>query len=161
MTSQSKSRGSATHATIAREKTLVLLKPDAVERNLIGALIQRFEQAGLKVGNCRWLLPSRAMLSTHYADLKKKNPRAFARTVASLAGKPFLAVRLSGPNAILKTRALVGPTDPLKAPAGTIRGDYGADSIDLADQEDRATDNLVHASDSPASAKRELALWFQ
>jgi nucleoside-diphosphate kinase len=144
----------------AAQQTLVLIKPDALERKLVGCLIQRFELAGLKIRNCRWTIASRTLLTTHYAELKEKNPRAFARTLEGFADKPFIALALEGPNVILKARALIGPTDPSKAPPGTIRGDFGSDGLELADQENRATQNLVHASDSPESAQRELALWF-
>ena len=88
------------------------------------------------------------------------NERAFQRTTASLENRPFVAVLLAGPNAIVKVRAMTGPTDPVKAPAGTIRGDFGCDTIALADAEDRATDNLIHAADSEASVVRESAIWF-
>ncbi len=140
--------------------TLVLIKPDALERGLVGTLLARFEAAGLRVENCRSVCPDQAHMETHYADLKVRNARAFARTVKSLANRPFIAVRLSGTGAIQKVRALVGPTDPLMAPPGTIRGDFGNDSLAVADAEDRATNNLVHAADSEAAVARETALWF-
>ncbi len=140
--------------------TLVLIKPDALERGLVGTVLARFEAAGLRVENCRFLCPDQAHLEAHYADLESRNARAFARTVRSLANRPFVAVRLSGTGAIQKVRALVGPTDPLAAPPGTIRGDFGEDSIAVADAEDRATNNLVHAADSESAVAREAALWF-
>lgn len=150
----------ATSPAANTEQTLILIKPDALKRNLIGALIQRFETAGLKVRACRWIVASRSLLAAHYADLQEKNSRAFNRTVDSLAGEPFLALALEGPDAIIRARSLIGPTDPSKAAPGTIRGDFGTDTIELADRENRATHNLVHAADSLASAQRELALWF-
>lgn len=143
------------------EHTLVLLKPDALERGLAGAILGRFEAAGLRLTDCCCVQPNLEFLSQHYAELRVNHPDAFERTARYLAGKPFIAVRLTGPHAVRKTRLLVGPTDPLQAPAGTIRGDYGADSIALADAEQRATLNLVHAADSPEAAARELQLWFQ
>ena len=142
------------------QKTLILLKPDALERGLTGGILARFEAAGLRIENCRHVRPTLSQLETHYADLRSRNERAFRRTTASLENRPFVAIILAGPNAILKVRALTGPTDPLKAPAGTIRGDFGCDTIDQADAENRATDNLIHAADSEASVARETAIWF-
>ncbi len=142
-------------------QTLVLLKNDALERGLAGAILARFERAGLRIAECRLLRPSLALWQQHYADLKERNPSAFERSTRYLAGTPILALVLSGPNAVQKARAMVGSTDPLKAPPGTIRGDFSPDSIDLADAENRSTFNLVHAADSEASAQREIALWLE
>jgi nucleoside-diphosphate kinase len=142
------------------QKTLILLKPDAIERGLAGAILARFEAAGLRLENCRQVRPTLSQLELHYAELRSVNERAFQRTTASLENRPFVAVLLAGPNAIVKVRAMTGPTDPVKAPAGTIRGDFGCDTIALADAEDRATDNLIHAADSEASVVRESAIWF-
>ncbi|MBI5385297.1 MAG: nucleoside-diphosphate kinase [Verrucomicrobia bacterium] len=142
------------------QRTLILLKPDAIDRGLAGAILARFEAAKLCIEKCRSVRPSLEQLEAHYADLKPRNERAFRRTTASLQGKLFIAVLLSGPNAIQKVRALTGPTDPLAAPAGTVRGDFGNDTIDQADAENRAADNLVHAADSVASVEREMAIWF-
>ena len=142
------------------EKTLVLIKPDALERGLVGEIVRRFESAGLRIQNIRWTRLSRALLEEHYADLKSKNPRAFDRNTRYLAEKHALALVLAGVNAVGKVRSLVGPTDPSLAPPGTIRGDLSPDSIAFADSQDRGLHNLVHAADSPGSATKELALWF-
>jgi nucleoside-diphosphate kinase len=142
------------------QQTLVLLKPDALERGLAGAILARFEAACLRVNDARMVRPTLSQLEAHYADLKKRELRAFARTTSSLVGKPFLALILTGPNAIQKVRTLVGPTDPLAAPAGTIRGDFGNDTIPQADAENRTALNLVHAADSEASVARETGIWF-
>ena len=142
------------------ETTLILLKPDAIQRGLCGEILARFERAGLRVLDLRQVRCTTALLASHYAELRTKNRRAFDRTTGYLRGQFVIAVRLSGPNAIAKTRALLGPTDPVTAPAGTIRGDFSADSTTLADEENRGTFNLVHAADSPASARRETRLWF-
>lgn len=143
------------------EQTLILLKPDALERGLAGAILARLENALLRIERARLVRPTLEQLREHYADLQSRDERAFRRTTRSLEGKPFLALLLAGPNAILKARALAGPTDPLAAPPGTIRGDFGNDTIRQADAEDRTTLNLVHAADSPASVAREAALWFR
>jgi nucleoside-diphosphate kinase len=142
------------------EETLVIIKPDALERGQAGEVIRRLEQAGLRIRNARWISPTLATVQKHYADLKVKNPRAFDRNTRYLAGKNAIALVLSGVNAIAKVRMLIGPTEPAAAPAGTIRGDLSSDTIKLADAEDRGLYNLVHAADSPESAKREIQLWF-
>jgi nucleoside-diphosphate kinase len=142
------------------QQTLVLLKPDAIERGLAGAILMRFEAAQLRVVDARLQRPALALLEQHYADLRQREERAFLRTTRSLAGKPFLALIIEGPNAIRKVRALAGSTEPLTAPPGTIRGDFGADTIAEADAEFRTVSNLVHAADSEASVERERALWF-
>jgi nucleoside-diphosphate kinase len=142
------------------EDTLVLLKPDALDRGLCGEVLARLERAGLRIARSRDVRLTRSLLARHYADLRETNPSAYRRNVPCLTGRKVLALVLRGPNAVAKTRALIGPTDPLKAPAGTIRGDFSADSVLVADAASRGLYNLVHASDSPASARREIRLWF-
>jgi nucleoside-diphosphate kinase len=142
------------------QRTLILLKQDAIDRSLVGEILARFEKANLRVENCRFLQPDVDHWQRHYADLKARQPAAFERTTRYLAGKPVVAVILVGNNAIQKARNLIGVTDPLKAAPGTLRGDWGNDSIALADAENRATANLVHAADSEASVASEIALWF-
>jgi len=142
------------------EETLVLIKPDALGRGLVGEIIGRFERAGLKIGNVRLVCPRLTEVEKHYSDLKVRNARAFDRNTRYLAGKQTIAVVLVGVNAIAKVRALIGPTEPASAPPGTIRGDLSADTIKLSDAEDRGLYNLVHAAASAGSAKREIALWF-
>ena len=142
------------------EETLVLIKPDALERGLTGEIIRRFETAGLRIRNTRWVCPDLALVQRHYTDLQAKNPRAFDRNTRYLAGKNALAIVLAGVNAVAKVRALIGPTEPAGAPPGTIRGDLSSDAIKRADAEDRGLYNLVHAADSLDSARNEIALWF-
>jgi len=142
------------------QTTLILIKPDALQRGLAGAILARFETAGLRIVNCRFVQPTLAQLEAHYAELRSRNERAFRRTTGSLQDQPFVAILLAGPNAIAKVRALTGPTEPLPAPAGTIRGDWGNDTIARADAENRTTNNLVHAADSEAAVARETAIWF-
>jgi len=142
------------------EETLVLIKPDALERGLVGEIIRRFEAAGLRIQNIRWASLSRALLEKHYADLNSKNPRAFDRNTRYLVGKDAVALVLAGANAIGKVRLLIGPTEPASAAPGTIRGDLSSDTIRIADSQDRGLHNLVHAADSADSAQKEIALWF-
>ena len=142
------------------EETLVLIKPDALERGLTGEILRRFEAAGLRIQNIRWTCLSRTLIEEHYADLKSKNPRAFDRNTRYLAEKHAIALLLAGVNAVGKVRVIIGPTDPAGAPPGTIRGDLSSDSIVFADSQDRGLNNLVHAADSLDSAAREISLWF-
>ena len=142
------------------EETLVLIKPDALERGLTGEILRRFEGAGLRIQNIRWTCLSRTLIEEHYADLKSKNPRAFDRNTRYLAKKNAIALVLAGINAIAKVRMLIGPTEPGAAPPGTIRCDLSSDTIKVADSQDRGLYNLVHAADSADSARREIELWF-
>src|SRR5205809_7952593 len=102
-----------------------------------------------------------ATVKLHYADHEIRNPRAFDRSTRYLAGKNAIAMLVSGVNAIAKVRSLIGPTEPAGAPPGTIRGDLSCDTIRIADAEDRGLFNLVHASDSLDSARKEIELWFE
>ena len=142
------------------EETLILIKPDTLERGLVGEVLRRFESTGLRIRNIRYVCPDLEKVETHYADLKARNPRAFDRNTRYLAGKNAIAVVLSGVKAITKVRTLIGSTEPAAAPPGTIRGDLSSDTIALADAEDRGLFNLIHAADSPDSARREIEHWF-
>jgi nucleoside-diphosphate kinase len=130
------------------ERTLVLVKPDALRRGLVGEIINRFERKGLSIDALVMRRMDAALADTHYAEHVEK---AFYPPLKEfMTGGPLVAAVVSGDSAIEVVRGLVGATDGRKAAAGTIRGD-----LSLSNRE-----NLVHASDSPDSAKRELALWF-
>jgi nucleoside-diphosphate kinase len=124
------------------ERTLVLVKPDGVHRGLVGEVVARLERKGLKLVAARMVRPSRALVEEHYAEHKGK--AFFAGLVDFLSSGPVMAAVVEGEGAIAVVRGLVGPTDPAKAPPGTIRGDLGL----------QVSRNVVHASDSPASADR-------
>jgi nucleoside-diphosphate kinase len=130
------------------ERTLVLIKPDAVRRGLVGEILGRFERKGLAIEAMVLRTMDAALADQHYAEHVEK---AFYPPLKEfMTGGPLVAMILSGDQAIEVVRTLVGVTDGRKAAAGTIRGD-----LSLSNRE-----NLVHASDSPDSAKREIALWF-
>ena len=130
------------------ERSLVLIKPDAVRRGLIGEIIGRFERKGLVIERMVLRTMDAALADQHYADHVEK---AFYPPLKSfMTSGSLIALVISGDEAIDVVRALIGATDGRKAAPGTIRGD-----LSLSNRE-----NLVHASDSPESAKRELALWF-
>jgi nucleoside-diphosphate kinase len=130
------------------ESTLVILKPDAVRRGLIGEVLGRIERKGLRIDGLRMMRVTKAVARRHYQEHAAKP--FFDELVAFITSGPVVVAKVSGRDAIAVVRALMGVTDPAKSPPGTIRGDLGLE----------ITENLVHGSDSPASAKRELALFF-
>jgi nucleoside-diphosphate kinase len=133
---------------MAREETLVIVKPDAVRRGLIGEVIGRIERKGLVIDEMRQLRIERDLAERHYEEHREKP--FYAELVDFITGGEVIVARVSGEQAVSVVRALMGPTDPAAAPPGTIRGDFGT----------VVTENLVHGSDSPESAKRELDLFF-
>jgi nucleoside-diphosphate kinase len=130
------------------EKTVVLIKPDAVERKLAGEILARFEQRGLEIREARLLTVGRSLADEHYAEHREKP--FFGELVEFITSGPTLALVLEGESAISVVRTTMGATNPTDAAPGTIRGDFA-----LA-----MPDNLVHGSDSPESAQREISLWF-
>ncbi|MFI5491658.1 nucleoside-diphosphate kinase [Actinoplanes sp. NPDC051859] len=135
-------------STSPAERTLVLVKPDALRRGLLGEILGRFERKGLVVEALELRTMDAKLADEHYAEHVDK---AFYPPLKDfMTGGPLVAAVLSGDEVISVVRTLVGATDGRKAAAGTIRGD-----LSLSNRE-----NLVHASDSPDSAKRELAIWF-
>ena len=134
------------------QQTLVLLKPDAVKRNLIGEVIARLERKGYRVADLRKFTPSRELLAHHCAEHEGKP--FYEPLVEFMLSGDVVAIRLEGNRVIEGFRSLAGATDPTVALPGTIRGDFGRDWGLKVQQ------NLVHGSDSEESAARELALWF-
>jgi nucleoside-diphosphate kinase len=130
------------------QRTLVLAKPDAVQRGLIGEIIGRFERKGLKVVGLRLLSVSREMAERHYAVHAGKH--FYDGLVEFITAGPVAAIALEGPDAIAVVRLMVGKTMPNEADPGTIRGDLGIAGLR----------NLIHASDAPDTAAAELELWF-
>jgi len=130
------------------EKTLILIKPDAVERNLIGAILTCYEENDLKITRLRMLHAERHRAMEHYQEHIGRP--YFEGLMAYITRSPIVAIELQGYGAIAKVRAINGCTDPAKADKDTIRGRYGISS----------SENTVHASDSRASAEREIAIWF-
>jgi nucleoside-diphosphate kinase len=130
------------------QRTLVLAKPDAVQRGLIGEIIRRFERKGLKVVGLRLLTVPQDMAERHYAVHEGKH--FYSGLVEFITSGPVAAIALEGPDAIAVVRLMVGKTMPNEADPGTIRGDLGVSGLR----------NLIHASDAPETAESELALWF-
>ncbi len=134
------------------EETLVLVKPDGVARNLTGEILRRIEAKGYSLVDVKLIQADRTLLATHYAEHEGKP--FYEPLVDFMESGPIVAFRVAGNRAIEGFRALAGTTDPTTAAPGTIRGDLGRDWGQNVQQ------NLVHGSDSPESAARELALWF-
>ncbi|TFD09274.1 nucleoside-diphosphate kinase [Cryobacterium sp. TMT1-66-1] len=134
------------------EETLVLVKPDGVARNLTGEILRRIEAKGYSLVDLKLVEPDRSLLAAHYAEHEGKP--FFESLVEFMESGPIVAFRIAGNRVIEGFRALAGTTDPTTAAPGTIRGDLGRDWGSKVQQ------NLVHGSDSPESAARELALWF-
>jgi len=134
------------------QETLVLVKPDGVARNLSGEILRRIEQKGYSLVDAKLVQADRSLLAEHYAEHQGKP--FFEPLVEFMESGPILVLRIAGERVIEGFRALAGATDPTTAAPGTIRGDFGRDWGTKVQQ------NLVHGSDSPGSADRELALWF-
>ena len=130
------------------ERTLILLKPDAVERQLVGTILCRFEQKGLKIVAMRMLQITPELARKHYADHVGKP--FYPGLEDYITSSPVVAAILEGTEAIAVVRRMIGPTNGIEAPSGTIRGDFA-----LSGQR-----NLVHASDSAAAAEREMSIFF-
>ena len=138
---------------MSTEKTLVLVKPDGVARGLVGEVISRIEAKGYKVVQLRMLQADRALLEKHYAEHKGKP--FFEPLVEFMMSGPIVALVAEGNRVIEGFRSLAGATDPTVAAPGTIRGDLARD------QGTKVVQNIVHGSDSPESAAREIAIFFE
>ncbi len=130
------------------ERTLVLVKPDGVQRGLCGEILSRLERKGLRLVACRFLHAGRELAEAHYAPHRERP--FFPGLIAFLTSGPVLAMVWEGPRAIEQVRALMGATDPAKAAPGSIRGDL---ALSIGN-------NLIHGSDGPESAAREIGLFF-
>lgn len=131
------------------EKSLVLIKPDAVERNIIGSIIKLYEENDLKVTDMKMLTVEREVAEKHYANISDRP--FFGEVLDYITRSPLVALVVEGENAISKVRYINGPTNPAEAPKNTVRGMYGMN----------VQENSVHASDSTDNANREISIWFE
>ncbi|XP_034046196.1 nucleoside diphosphate kinase, mitochondrial [Thalassophryne amazonica] len=131
------------------ERTLIAVKPDGVQRRLVGQIIQRFERRGFKLVGLKMLKVSEELLSQHYSHLKMKS--FFPSVLQYMTSAPVVVMVWEGYNVVQTCRAMVGHTNPAEAQAGTVRGDFGI----------HVSRNVVHASDSLEGAQKEIQLWFQ
>ena len=170
-----------------KERTLVIIKPDGIQRSLVGDIIHRFERVGLKLIGMKLLVPTADQVEEHYTldpewkrktgtkaieSYKKKgetppseDPIEVGNAVVErlkryMTSGPTIVMAWQGAHAVELIRKLVGGTEPRSSDVGTIRGDYVLDSYSMADTDDRAIRNLIHASGSVAEAEQELAHWF-
>ncbi|XP_061892725.1 nucleoside diphosphate kinase, mitochondrial isoform X1 [Entelurus aequoreus] len=132
-----------------KERTLVAVKPDGVQRRLVGQIIRRFEQRGFKLVGLKMLQVSEELLSQHYCQLTQK--AFYPSLVQYMTSAPVVVMVWEGHNVVQASRVMVGPTNPSTAQAGTVRGDFSL----------HVSRNVVHASDSLEGAEREIQLWFQ
>lgn len=175
------------HKTKSHERTLVLIKPDAVQRSLIGEILTRFERKGLKIIGMKMVMPTEKMAAEHYFWSEEEKISSGNRTINAYESKglpitktaieyaegtqkklikmmvagPSIAIVIEGAHAIEHVRKVVGHGNPLQADVGSIRADYSMDSYIIADEADRAARNLVHASSSVGEAEREIKVWFK
>lgn len=140
------------------ERTLVLLKPDAVQRSLVGNILTRFENSGLKFVGMKMVWVDTDFSKKHYSDHIEKP--FYKPLEAFITEGPVIAMVLEGINSVEIVRKMVGSTEPRKALPGTIRGDLAHHSYEYADKKGIAIKNLIHASDTSENAKKEVALWF-
>lgn len=130
------------------ERTLILIKPDGVQRQLVGRILERYEQRGLKIVGLKLMVASRAIAEEHYTEHRERP--FFGSLVDFITSAPLVAIAVEGLNAVAVCRAINGATRPHEAAPGSIRGDFALET----------GQNLVHASDSTESATRELGIWF-
>lgn len=144
------------------ERSLVLLKPDAVERGLIGQILERFERAGLKITGLKMVWPKKEHAEKHYTEdlAKRRGQNIRDLMVEMLMSGPIVAVCLEGVESVELARKMVGATEPKVAAPGTIRGDFSHVSFKHADSKKIGVLNLVHASASVEEAGQEIAVWF-
>ncbi len=170
-----------------KERTLILFKPDAVQRGLIGEILSRFERCGLKVIGMKLIHATKTHAGEHYAadenwlisvgekalksaaekgetislTAKEIGQKVRQQLIDFISMSPSVAICLEGHNAIATVRKMVGPTSPEQALPGTIRGDYSHETYKMADQLNRPVQNLIHASGTVQEAEREIAIWFK
>lgn len=147
------------------ERSLVVLKPDSVQRGIVGEIITRFERVGLKIVGIKMVMPDEDHYRAHYEEIgqmiTRRGEEAFRYNLNYMTTGPVIAMVLEGVEAVPLVRKIVGPTEPKAAEMGTIRGDYSHMSFGYSDAKGIGVPNLIHASGSPEEAKEEIALWFK
>jgi len=146
------------------EKTLIIFKPDAVQRGIVGEILTRFERVGLKIVACKMVRPNIEHYHHHYEAIggmiSRRGQKAFDVTLALMIQGPVIAAVLEGCGAVALLRKMVGETEPRSASPGTVRGDYAHMSFGYADQAGIGIPNILHASGDPKEAALEIAHWF-
>jgi nucleoside-diphosphate kinase len=146
------------------EQTLVLFKPDALQRGLVGEILTRFERVGLRIVATKMLAPDHQHYYKHYEEIGTLKTRAgdkiFDITLQMMSAGPVIAMVFEGVEAVALVRKMVGATEPKSSAPGTIRGDYSHMSYGYADDAEKGIPNLIHASGDPAEAEKEINHWF-
>ena len=146
------------------QRTLILFKPDAVQRGIVGEILTRFERVGLKIIGTKMIFPNKEHYHKHYEGIGKmvtrRGEKAFDMALESMTQGPVIAMVLEGVESVELVRKLVGGTEPKTALPGTIRGDYSHMSFGYADEHNVGIPNLIHASGSVEEAKQEIEHWF-
>ena len=146
------------------QRTLILFKPDAVQRGIVGEILTRFERVGLKIIGTKMIFPSKEHYHKHYEGIGKmvtrRGEKAFDMALEFMTQGPVIAMVFEGVEAVELVRKLVGGTEPKTALPGTIRGDYSHMSFGYADEHNVGVPNLIHASGSIEEAKQEISHWF-
>ena len=146
-----------------KERTLVLIKPDGVKRGLIGELVRRFEQRGLKIVGLKMAWANEDFAKKHYTEdiSKRRGEHVRNYLVKFLQESPIVAIVIEGINSVEIVRKIVGGTEPREAQPGTIRGDFAHVSYSYADKKEMVVRNVIHASGNQEDAKYEISLWFK
>ena len=146
------------------QRTLILFKPDAVQRGIVGEILTRFERVGLKIIGTKMIFPNKEHYHKHYEGIGKmvtrRGEKAFDMMLEFMTQGPVIAMVLEGVESVELVRKLVGGTEPKTALPGTIRGDYSHMSFGYADEHNVGIPNLIHASGSVEEAKQEIEHWF-
>ena len=147
------------------QRTLILFKPDAVQRGIVGEILTRFERVGLKIIATKMIFPNKEHYYKHYESIGKmvsrRGEKAFDMVLDFMTQGPVIAMVFEGVEAVDLVRKLVGGTEPKSAMPGTIRGDYSHMSFGYADEAGKGIPNLIHASGDPKEAAEEIAHWFK
>ena len=146
------------------ERTLVLFKPDAVQRGIVGEILTRFERVGLKIIGTKMIFPDRDHYYRHYEDIghmvTRRGQETFDITLEMMLMGPVIAMVLEGVESVSLVRKMVGGTEPKSSAPGTIRGDFSHMSFEYADGKKKGIPNLIHASGDPEEAEKEIGHWF-
>jgi nucleoside-diphosphate kinase len=145
------------------QRSLVLLKPDALDRGIVGEIVSRFERVGANIVGLKMLLSEKDTAMQHYTEdlAKRRGEKVRELMINMIMSGPIVAIALEGVDIIEIVRKMIGATEPKAAAPGTIRGDYAHVSYGHADEKGIGVFNLIHASDSPENAEAELAVWFK
>ena len=148
----------------AVQRTLVVFKPDTMQRGLVGEILTRFERVGLKIVATKMIAPTKTHFHKHYEEIGKmitrRGQKTFDITLEMMIEGPVIAMVLEGVEAVELVRKLVGTTEPKSALPGTIRGDYSHMSFGYADDQSKGSPNLIHASGDAEEADQEISHWF-